>query len=160
MYTMNEAKANYEVVLNQEKNLEFTKFSRNDALAIGLSIIENAKKYIDPVAVEITLNGLVVFRFFSEGSCLDNDLWLSRKRNSINLMNMSSLRFMYWLDVIGETVANRKLNPNDYAAGGGGFPISLSGTGVVGSICVSGLPDHLDDHQLIVDTLTEFLTRH
>ena len=154
---MNDAKVNFDTLAKQEKELQFDKFSREDALAIGLSINENAKKYSDPITIEITLNGLVVFRYFSEGSVQDSEYWLARKRNSVNLMSMSSLRFKYWLDMIGETVSDRNLNSNDYAAGGGGFPINLRGTGVVGSICVSGLPNSLDDHQLIVDTITEFL---
>ena len=72
-------------------------------------------------------------------------------------MNMSSLRFMYWLEMMRESLEDRKLNPQDYAAEGGGFPIRLKDTGLIGSICVSGLSNHLDDHQLIVDSLTEFL---
>lgn len=116
-----------------------------------------SKKFRDPIAIEITINCLVVFRYFAEGSVADSEFWLTRKRNSVNLMSMSSLRFLYWLGDFGATIEDRKLDPNDYAAGGGGFPIRLKGTGVVGSICVSGLPNHLDDHQLIVDTLTEFL---
>ncbi|RKL68353.1 hypothetical protein CR203_07685 [Salipaludibacillus neizhouensis] len=35
--------------------------------------------------------------------------------------------------------------------------MNLKGTGLVGSICVSCLPNHLDDHQLIVDAVCEFL---
>ena len=38
-----------------------------------------------------------------------------------------------------------------------GFPIALRGTGVIGSICVSGFDDHLDDHQLVINTLAEYL---
>jgi uncharacterized protein (UPF0303 family) len=154
---MNNTKTNFDSLAEQEKTLEFEKFSRKDALALGLLLNENAKNYSDPISIEITLNGLAVFRYFSEGSIADSELWLVRKRNTVNLMSMSSLRFMYWLDMIEETIASRKLNPNDYAAGGGGFPICLRGTGVVGSICVSGLPNHLDDHKLIVDTISEFL---
>ena len=59
------------------------------------------------------------------------------------------------LEDAGETFADRKLDPNEYAAGGG-FPIRLRGTGVIGSICVSGYPDHVDDHQLIINTLEEY----
>jgi uncharacterized protein (UPF0303 family) len=103
------------------------------------------------------MNSLIIFRYFSEGAVLDSDLWLERKKNTVNLMNMSSLRFMKWLEIRNETLNDRKLNPNDYAAGGGGFPIRINNTGVIGSICVSGLSNHLDDHQLIIDTLTEYL---
>jgi len=43
-----------------------------------------------------------------------------------------------------------------YACCGGGFPLTVKNTGVIGTICVSGLP-HTQDHQVIVDTLREYL---
>ncbi|MFR5641060.1 MAG: heme-binding protein, partial [Butyricicoccus sp.] len=101
------------------------------------------------------VNGLVVFRYFAEGAKPDSELWLARKRNAVDLMETSSLRFFAELEDAGETFADRKLDPNEYAAGGG-FPIRLRGTGVIGSICVSGYPDHVDDHQLIINTLAEY----
>lgn len=155
---MNDAKTNFQNLAEQEKALEFPKFSAEDALKLGLLLNEKAKKYPDPLAIEITVNGLVVFRYFAEGTVKDSEFWLERKKNSVNLMNMSSLRFKYWLEMIGETLDDRKLNSKEYAAGGGGFPIKLKGSGVVGSICVSGLPADLDDHQVIVDSITEFLS--
>ena len=60
------------------------------------------------------------------------------------------------MEAAGQTFADRKLCGDDYAAGGG-FPIALRGTGVIGSICVSGFDDHLDDHQLVINTLAEYL---
>jgi uncharacterized protein (UPF0303 family) len=154
---MNNSNMKFETVLHQEKTLEFKEFSRKDALAIGPSLLENAKKYNNPIAIEITLNRLVIFRYFSDGTILNNDLWLSRKKNTVDLMSMSSLRFLYWLEMNGETISDCKLDPNNYATFGGGFPINLHGTGMVGTICVSGLPNNLDDHQLIVETLADFL---
>jgi uncharacterized protein (UPF0303 family) len=46
----------------------------------------------------------------------------------------------------------------DYALAGGGFPIRLEGTGVIGAITVSGLPER-DDHCLVVDALCDHLGR-
>ena len=109
------------------------------------------------MAIEITINGLVVFRYFPDGALPDSELWLARKRRTVELMEMSSLHFLAWLEVNGESMESRKLPANDYAAGGGGFPIRVRGTGVIGSICVSGMPDHMDDHQLVINTLAEFL---
>ena len=141
----------------QEEKLQFDHFSRADALALGLKLHENAKKQPIPVAVEITVNGLVVFRYFPDGALLDSELWLQRKRNTVELMEMSSLHFLAWLEENGETMESRKLPADDYAAGGGGFPIRLRGTGVIGSVCVSGMPDHMDDHRLVVDALAKLL---
>lgn len=154
-----EAHAEYQRLSGQEKELIFTSFSRADALDLGLLMLERAKAYPDPVAVEITINGLVVFRHFSDGSLLDSELWLQRKRNSVDLMAMSSLRFMNWLDMSGKELSDRKLDPADYAAGGGGFPIVLASTGMIGSVCISGLPNHIDDHQIVVDALTALKAR-
>lgn len=137
----------------EEERLQFASFSRADALALGLRLVEDAKAFPDPVAVEITVNGLVVFRYFPDGARLDSELWLARKRRSVELMDMSSLHFLAWLEANGETLESRKLPADDYAAGGGGFPIRVRGTGMIGSVCVSGLPDHRDDHRLVTGAL-------
>lgn len=145
--------------IREEKELVFERFSREDAFEFGCLLHGNSKRYPDPCCFEITVNGLAVFRYFPQGSIPDSELWLRRKRNSVDLMQMSSLHFMAWLDDRGETLADRRLDPADYAAGGGGFPITLRGTGVIGSICVSGMPDHLLDHRLVVESAAEFLKR-
>lgn len=43
---------------------------------------------------------------------------------------------------------------NTHAAGGGSFPLIISGMGVIGTIAVSELPDYLD-HQLIYEVIQE-----
>ena len=74
----------------QEEKFQFDHFSRADALAFGLKLHENAKKQPIPVAIEITVNGLVVFRYFPDGALPDSELWLQRKRRTVDLMQMSS----------------------------------------------------------------------
>ncbi len=145
--------------IKEETELVFDCFSREDAFELGCLLYENSKRYPDPCCFEITVNGLVVFRYFPQGSIPDSELWLKRKRNSVNLMHMSSLHFMAWLTGLCETLEDRKLDSKEYAAGGGGFPIILRGTGVIGSICVSGMPDHMLDHQLIIESVAGFLKR-
>ena len=138
---MQDFKTMRDMCAEQEEKFQFERFSRRDALNIGLKLIENAEKQAQPVAVEITVNGLVVFRYFMEGSRPESELWL---------------RMFAEMEAAGQTFADRKLCGDDYAAGGG-FPIALRGTGVIGSICVSGFDDHLDDHQLVINTLAEYL---
>ena len=43
-----------------------------------------------------------------------------------------------------------------YAAHGGAFPILLRGTGCIGTVAVSGLPQ-LEDHRLVVEVLEAVL---
>lgn len=151
---MQDYKTMISMCAEQEEKFQFEHFSREDALKIGLKLHENAKE--QPVAVEITVNGLVVFRYFAEGAKPDSELWLARKRNAVELTESSSLRMFAEMEAAGQTFVDRKLCGDDYAAGGG-FPIALRGTGVIGSICVSGFDDHLDDHQLVINTLAEYL---
>ena len=50
----------------------------------------------------------------------------------------------------------RGLDANDYALAGGGFPIRVTGIGVVGAVGVSGLAER-DDHNLVVRAIAEHL---
>jgi uncharacterized protein (UPF0303 family) len=49
-----------------------------------------------------------------------------------------------------------RLDPDQYAAHGGAFPVIVKGVGVVGTVAVSGLPQ-AEDHDLLVGVLREFL---
>jgi len=51
-----------------------------------------------------------------------------------------------------------RLDPDEYAAHGGSFPITVEGVGVVGTVTVSGLPQ-LQDHRFVVEVLEEFLSK-
>ena len=48
------------------------------------------------------------------------------------------------------------LDTRDYAHHGGSFPIFLKGTGCVGTITVSGLPQR-EDHCLVVEIVAAYL---
>ncbi len=147
-----------ESLLALEQELTFSSFSRADAFRLGELINEESANYPAPIATEIVINGLVVYRYFQDGALPDSELWLERKRNAVELMHMGSLRFGCWLEENGETLESRKLNADDFAPGGGGMPILLKGTGVIGSVCVSGEPDHLDDHSIVTAAMKRLIT--
>jgi len=61
------------------------------------------------------------------------------------------------LEQDGRTIeARHGLTLADYAMHGGGFPIILRGTGVVGSVISSGLHQRVD-HGMVVDALAGVL---
>lgn len=70
-------------------------------------------------------------------------------------METSSLRFFAELEDAGETFADRKLDPNEYAAGGG-FPIRCAAPASLVPSAFPVIRDHVDDHQLIINTLAEY----
>lgn len=55
-----------------------------------------------------------------------------------------------------EMLEDKKMNPVEYGLLGGGFPILLRETGIIGTIAVSGLW-HEENHRLIIRTLNEYL---
>jgi uncharacterized protein (UPF0303 family) len=61
------------------------------------------------------------------------------------------------LHLDGKTIEERHgLTLTDYAMHGGGVPIFLKGTGLVGSVVSSGL-DQRTDHSLVVKAMAEVL---
>lgn len=46
----------------------------------------------------------------------------------------------------------------DYAPHGGCFPVFIKGSGLMGTITVSGLSQE-DDHQLVVDVIRDYLKK-
>lgn len=141
-----------ELCRRQEAQYQFTTFSRADALALGLKLTENAKGFAQGVAVRIVMNGLTVFQYLPEGAEMNNAIWMDRKIRTVTQFGHASL---YVMAELGGDPTDQKLDANQYALCGGGFPLIVRGVGMVGVITVSGLP-HLDDHQLIISTLAEW----
>jgi uncharacterized protein (UPF0303 family) len=67
-------------LLEQEEKLQFTKFGSDDALALGLKLIENASAYPKPVVIDITVAGHELFHFAMQGTGPDNNEWVRRKK--------------------------------------------------------------------------------
>ena len=141
----------------QEARLVLDSFDNSDAWALGSALREAALEAGLPVAISIRRNGQRLFHTALPGASADNDGWLARKSAVVDRYGQSSLR-------VGETFRSRgqsfdadsRLDTAAYAAHGGAFPILIRGTGCVGTIAVSGLPQ-LEDHQLVVETLEAFL---
>ncbi len=146
-----------EKIARQEERLQFKQFDAETAWAIGSAIKAAAERKKFAVAIEIQLNGQVLFSYAMPGTTPDNWEWIRRKRNTV-------LRFHHSSYLIGlkhtraKTTLQEKstLDPKDFVAHGGCFPILLAGTGCVGTITVSGVPQR-DDHELVREALQDYL---
>ena len=152
MATKEEILALYEEVASQEEQLCFTAFSKQDALTLGLRLVKEARARQVDLAIEIGVNGVVWFSTLVGNANADNQRWMARKRRVVEMKEMSSYRYGLYLQLRGYGIADQGLDPALMTDKGGGFPIRLAGTGVIGYVCVSGLP-HEEDHALIVDAL-------
>lgn len=152
----NYSKEMLEQCIQEEKKYQFDHFSHEDARKLGELLYEESLQCERSVGVEIRINGESVYRFISDDCNHENGKWLSAKANTVEMMNMSSLRVGCQLFLDGETLLNKKMNDQDYGTLGGGFPLILKGTGMIGTICVSGLW-HEEDHKLIIRVLDRFI---
>ena len=125
-------------LLALEQELVLSSFSNEDALTIGLqavAYIHEAKK--SGVYIEIRCGENIVFSHCMDGANWDNRLFAQRKLNTVTKFEHCS---MY----AGEKYITKGRQfydyyaPQEYQCAGGGFPIVIPGTGMVGMIGVSG----------------------
>ena len=141
----------------QEEILQFSSFTNADAWELGNIVVQEAKRLGLTIAVRIRLNnGYTVFQYGMDGTNLLNEQWMTRKENTVKTLEESSLRFCMNLRANQESLEDHFLDPREYAACGGGFPIRVEEVGVIGTIVVSGL-DHVSDHDLLVKCISKYL---
>jgi uncharacterized protein (UPF0303 family) len=139
----------------QERRLAFARFDAATAWTLGTMLKANAEARGAALAIEVRIARRTVFFHAMPGSTPSNADWARRKRNTVELLARSSYAAGLAPPQDGQTIAQRMgLATRDYAFAGGGFPIVVTGAGVIGAVAVSGLPQR-DDHEMIVAALAE-----
>lgn len=141
----------------QESRLVFDRFDEQIAWEVGSALREAGLAAGLPIAISVRRNGQELFHAALPGASADNDGWLARKSAVVDRYGRSSLRVGEEFRVRGQTFdQDSRLDPQRFAGHGGAFPVLVRGTGCVGTIAVSGLPE-LEDHRLVVETLESVL---
>jgi uncharacterized protein (UPF0303 family) len=141
----------------QEAELRFPSFSNAQAIALGAAIAEKARSRGLAVTVDIRRSGQQLFHCALDGTSSDNDQWALRKGRVTERFGHSSFLLGLRLKLAGLSLEERYcVSSLEYSAHGGSFPVHLEGTGIVGCVTVSGLPQE-EDHALVVECLREFL---
>jgi uncharacterized protein (UPF0303 family) len=142
----------------QEQELRWPHFDEDDAWRLGVALVERARAQHLPVAVDIARADHQLFHAALPGSSPDNDAWLRRKARTVARFHKSSLHVGQICRDAGRSPEDMFLiSPTEFAAHGGGFPLTVVGVGVIGSVAVSGLPQ-LADHALVVEVLRATLS--
>lgn len=140
-------------LLQQEEALQFTRFSSDIALNLGLGIVNAARQAGQSVLVDIRFGDLQLFQHAMEGTNPDNVDWVRRKNNVVRRFARSSFYMGTLYRSKGTDFDTATgLDPREYAAHGGAFPLRIRGAGIVGIVTVSGLPQ-AQDHALAVAVL-------
>jgi uncharacterized protein (UPF0303 family) len=141
----------------QEAELRFPSLSNDEAIALGAAIAERARSRGLSVTVDIRRAGQQLFHCALSGTSADNDQWIIRKTRVVERFGHSSFLVGLRLKLSGAGIEEKYcVSPLEYSAHGGSFPLALVGTGIVGSITVSGLPQE-EDHRLVVESIRAFL---
>ncbi len=141
----------------EERELVLDSFDHEDALELGLALVEKARTRRLPVAIDVERCGQRLFHAALPGSAPDNAHWIERKKRLVNRTFKSSYATGLRLRIDQRTLAQALfLDEQDYAPHGGCVPVVVRSVGFVGTVTVSGLPQR-DDHQLGVEALREHL---
>jgi uncharacterized protein (UPF0303 family) len=144
-------------LLEQENELKFDRFNEDTAWDLGSLILKIARTENLPVTIDITRGSHQLFHVSLPGTSADNDEWVKRKVRLVNRMGHSSFYLGQLLKSRNESIEKKFLLPeSEYAPHGGCFPIIVKGTGLIGTVTVSGLAQE-DDHALVVRALRELL---
>jgi uncharacterized protein (UPF0303 family) len=165
---MAQAEDDLERIGRQERELQWTSFNEEDAWQLGSTLRELGVERQLSIVIDIRRfgphlgnhAGAPLFYAALHGTSPDNAEWARRKANIVARLYRSSYAIGLALKARNTTVQEKYgLPATDYASHGGAFPITLAGTGVVGSVTVSGLPQR-DDHELVVEALCLERNRH
>src|SRR5215203_4398025 len=143
----------------EEQDLQFTRFTNDDAWDLGTALVATGRRRGLPIAVDITRNRHQLFHAALSGATPDNDSWIRRKTAVVDRFGHSSLYVRQASIEHGTTFeAEFGLDPARYAAHGGAFPVLVRDVGPVGAVVVSGLPQ-VEDHRMVVAALRAHLAR-
>lgn len=146
-------------LLQEEQELQFTKFNEITAWKIGSQLVERSASNNLPVTIDITRGDHQLFHASLRGTSPDNDEWVKRKVRLVYRFGHSSFYMGQLLKSKGKSIKEAYLlSESDYAPHGGCFPIILKDSVMIGTIAVSGLSQE-EDHKLVVQTIREHLAQ-
>ena len=145
------------IIAEQERLLQFETFSATTTWLLGSRLRAEAVERAAAMTFEIQLAGRTLFFASTDGAPAGQADWIRRKRNVVARFGRSSYAVGLELELSGKTIEQRHgLTLADYAMHGGGFPLALRGTGLVGTVVASGLTQRTD-HAIVVDALAAIL---
>ena len=143
-------------LLQQEEELALSSFTNEDAISLGQELLKLALNQKAPVIVQVRIGEQIIFHSALTGSSSENDWWINRKYRVVEKFKHSSMYVRVSYEEKNQSFEEDSGLDNElYAAHGGGFPITISGSGMVGVALVSGLPQ-VEDHKMIIQGLINF----
>jgi uncharacterized protein (UPF0303 family) len=138
----------------QERHFIFDSFDQNDAWRLGTIAVGIVQERGLALAVQIVLNGHIVFKAALNGVEKGTDDWLAGKAALADHFQSSSLNVRYRKDRDPTVLVG--IDEQVMRAHGGSFPIRVKGKGIVGTITASGVTD-VEDHEIVAEAVRRAL---
>ena len=146
-------------LLQEEQELQFTTFSEDTAWKLGARLVDQASGQNLPITIDITRGAHQLFHASRPGTSPDNDEWIKRKVRLVYRFGHSSFYMGQMLKSKGKRIEEAYLvSESEYGPHGGCFPVILKGTGLIGTVTVSGLAQE-EDHRFVVNAIRDFLAQ-
>lgn len=144
-------------LLRQEAECILPKFDLDIAQTIGAIAIQLGKERSLGIAISIRIGEWEVFKAALPGSKPENDGWINRKANVVNLKHHSTMYERVKAEEEGiDWHQQHGVTDVTHAIHGGGFPLISKSEGFQGVLVISGLPQ-VEDHLLVVEILQSYL---
>ncbi|BCW42666.1 UPF0303 protein (plasmid) [Arthrobacter sp. StoSoilB3] len=143
---------------SHEQDLQLGSFSHEDAVALGLVLLEGARAAGHVIAVAVDRGNQRVFQAALPGTCSDHNAWLERKFAAVRHFDRASLELERRVLENNTYLDERQLDRTQIVLAGGAFPIRVNDV-LVGVIGVAGLRS-VDDHRFVVDSLKKYIKSH
>jgi len=137
-------------------DISFDSFTNDDAVDLGLVAVEVISEWDLSLAVDIVLDGDLVFRAKLKTTGPGNDPWLRMKAATALRFGEPSLLVRRRHEEAGTPFEERDdIDHEAFKAHGGSIPLRVGGD-VIGTITVSGEPDAID-HEVAAEAIRRFL---
>ena len=155
-----EAPRSVEEIKAQELATKFPVWDADVVFRVGCALRDRLLPLEQPACIQISTWSTPAHILFHSvtrsGTALDNDFWISRKRNAVIRYGASTWRLHNYFEGDEEKFAKKMglgEKANEYAIHGGGVPVYVKNCDTpVAVVVVSGLKQW-DDHQVVVEEL-------
>lgn len=144
-------------IIAQEQGLVFPRFDEAIAFSLGMRVRERALSDGLGLVCDVRTWERPLFYMALPPTTGDNQHWVRRKYNLVQRVSRSSYRVVLEnTSGVDHFLPRRGLDNENFVLAGGGFPIRVTGAGLIGCLTVSGLHER-DDHAVAVDAICDEL---
>ncbi|OXJ19808.1 heme-degrading domain-containing protein [Burkholderia sp. AU6039] len=140
-------------------NPALPRFDAAVARRMGEIAVNLASRRGLPIAVSIVGEQAPLFYCALDGSDSGDSDAIRRRQNTVLRFGLSSLAVGERFRRAGWSLQSQGLSDDDYALDGGGVPLRIAGTGIVGAMTIAGL-DSEHNHALVVESLQWHVGRY